>query len=210
MTAGTTTPAARTIGLLGAGTALVACTVLVNHHPAPFPGEVGMVQAVNDLPRAVGAPLELVMPLGTLTGALVVALAVGVATRRLGPRPAIAVLLAAVSARWFGAVLKELIERPRPSVVLDDLTVRSQLHNFAYPSGHAAVAFALAQTTAPLVGPRRWVLFAVAGAVAVSRLYVGVHWPTDLIGGAALGVIVGAVALTLVGPPASTSPGRAR
>lgn len=207
MTPDTTTPTSPAISLVAAGAALVGCTLLVNDHPGPLPGEAGVLGAINDLPRAIGAPLELIMPVGTVSGALAVALIVAVATHRAGPRPAIAVLLAALSVRWFGEALKELIERPRPTVVLDTITLRDQVHNFAYPSGHAAVAFALAQTTAPLVGRWRGVPFAVACAVAVARLYVGVHWPTDLIGGAALGVVVGAVALFLVQPPAATSTG---
>jgi membrane-associated phospholipid phosphatase len=173
---------------------LGATTLLVANHLGPFPGEVGIVEAVNRLPRVIGAPLEVVMQLGTLGAALlVVGGVVGLTAPRVGP--GITVLVAALLGHQIDDVLKEIVERPRPGAVLPDLVPREVAEGFAFPSGHTTIAFALATAVAALL-PARWraVPFGLATGVAVARMYVGVHWPTDLVGGAALGIALGTAA----------------
>ena len=63
-------------------------------------------------------------------------------------------------------------------------------HDGSFPSGHAATSFAAA-TVLTLYLPRwapLWILLAVA--IGFSRVYVGVHYPLDVVGGAVLGVLV--------------------
>jgi undecaprenyl-diphosphatase len=73
-----------------------------------------------------------------------------------------------------------LVRRPRPRLeLLPPLT--GTVSGLSYPSAHAATSFAAA---AALGGPPA---HALAGAVALTRPYLGVHYPSDVIAGAALG-----------------------
>ena len=62
--------------------------------------------------------------------------------------------------------------------------------DFAFPSGHATRAFAAALLLTVRTKDWRWgaPLFAYASLMAVSRVYAGVHWPSDVLGGAVLGI----------------------
>lgn len=162
-------------------------------------GEAAVLRAVNDIPTAWGWPLRIVMQLGTLWVAVGVVALVALATRARGVAPAAAVLVAVAVAFRLDNVLKDIIERPRPARVLEGLHVREAIGGFAFPSGHTTMAFALAASLHPSVVPRwRWALWALATAVGVARLHVGVHWPADIVGGAALGTAIGTAAWLLV------------
>jgi undecaprenyl-diphosphatase len=104
-------------------------------------------------------------------------------------------LIAVALADWSAMGLKALIDRPRPPLrYAEPKTLVAVPHDASFPSGHAATSFAAA-TMLSLAFPRLApFLYVLAAAVAFSRVYVGVHYPLDVIGGAALGVLV-AIAL---------------
>jgi undecaprenyl-diphosphatase len=95
--------------------------------------------------------------------------------------------------------LKAVFDRPRPFERLAEAdpllggTVGASL-----PSGHAATSFAGAVLLAALVGRAVPFLFALAVLVSWSRVYVGVHYPLDLLAGAALGTAVALAVLALL------------
>jgi undecaprenyl-diphosphatase len=70
-------------------------------------------------------------------------------------------------------------------------------HDPSFPSGHAATSFACAALLAWLTPLPKALLFALAALIAFSRVYNGVHYPLDVLGGAALGLAV-ATALRLL------------
>jgi undecaprenyl-diphosphatase len=93
-------------------------------------------------------------------------------------------------------VVKPLVDRERPCRAIPNL-VRSAScgPGRSFPSGHAAVAFAFLVTAAPSI-PWGWaILGPLAALVAGSRVFLGVHYPSDVGGGAALGAAIGALGL---------------
>lgn len=88
-------------------------------------------------------------------------------------------------------LLKPLLHRTRPWLVVDGLTALvSPGDAYSFPSGHTCAAFAAAWTWRKQL-PRRWMgKLAVLAAVlmGLSRLYLGVHFPTDVLAGTLVGI----------------------
>jgi undecaprenyl-diphosphatase len=83
-----------------------------------------------------------------------------------------------------------LIERPRPFVTLPALSLLQE-PTLSFPSGHATIFFALA--TSVFLFNKKWGVFFFAAAliIAAARVMAGLHYPTDIFGGAVLGTAVG-------------------
>ncbi len=110
-----------------------------------------------------------------------------IGSRRLG----LAALLALAGSHLVVQLLKRQVERPRPYLVLaDSRVIAAPLTDYSFPSGHATASFAMA-TVLSMAWPR-WsvLLMALAALVGVSRTYLGHHYPSDVLAGAVIGVLV--------------------
>lgn len=112
------------------------------------------------------------------------------------------VLTIAVGELVFVGPLKEAIGRPRPFLTLPEVhLLLGRGQHASMPSGHAANAFAAMMVSFLFYRWTIWWLLPTACLVAISRLYVGVHYPSDVLAGAllgsayALGIVRGANAL---------------
>lgn len=89
-----------------------------------------------------------------------------------------------------GNFFKHLFERQRPFEVLDHVNRLVSAGSFAFPSNHAANAFAFATGIAWFFRKAAIPFLVIAMIVALSRVYVGVHYPSDIIAGSILGTAV--------------------
>lgn len=92
-------------------------------------------------------------------------------------------------------VAKGLVHRERPPYLVKGVRLpKGVSQSLGFPSSHAANAFAAARVLSAFAPPR-WFWWLLASAIALSRVYLGVHFPADSVGGALLGLAVGAFVL---------------
>jgi undecaprenyl-diphosphatase len=120
-------------------------------------------------------------------GAVWLAIAVALALAWRRPEVFVWTLAAYLATELTTDALKAATSRPRPDVD----TLVSRPHSSSFPSGHAATSFACATVLASFVPSWRVPLYVLAALIAWSRTYVGVHYPLDVLAGAAWGVLVG-------------------
>ncbi len=148
------------------------------------------VRRALELSGRFDLPLRVGMQFGTVAVAIVLAVLVLVVQRSLGRSAA--VVVAALAARQLAEVAKDLWDRPRPGAAYPDLVPRLFEAGHGFPSAHAAVAAAVAVAIAAGASRVWWAaLGALAIVVACARVYFGVHFVLDVVGGLALGTIVG-------------------
>ena len=84
-------------------------------------------------------------------------------------------------------ILKQVVHRPRPVDLVPGLFVAHHVGNPSFPSGHTTAAFALAAVLSVAWPRGRWLWWGLAAGVAGSRVYLGLHYPSDCLAGALIG-----------------------
>ncbi|MBU1099490.1 MAG: phosphatase PAP2 family protein [Bacteroidetes bacterium] len=112
---------------------------------------------------------------------------------RLGKIAAImTILLITVSDQLSSSLLKNLFARVRPCNELPDVNVLVFCSgSYSMPSSHAVNNFTVAAYFSNLYPKFKWILYSVAALIAISRPYVGVHYPSDIFVGGLIGIILG-------------------
>lgn len=101
-------------------------------------------------------------------------------------------LAAAVATELVYYGLKYMVARPRPFETMEQVRVIFEHPQTAsFPSGHATMAFMSAFLLHRLYGRKLTFVYLIAGLIAFSRIYIGVHYPSDVIAGAVLGLVLG-------------------
>jgi undecaprenyl-diphosphatase len=187
---------------VGVGSALVVVAVswLLVNRPDVSPAEERLFRIVNNGWGGLWPVLWPVMQLGNIAAPVIVAGVSSVVLRRW--RPAAAALVAGYGAWGAAQLIKGIALRDRPDVLLPAVLLREGADGLGFVSGHAAIAAALGAAVWPyLSGRGRAVVIVLTAMVAAGRVYAGAHLPLDVVGGAAIGVLIGLAAHALFGLP---------
>ncbi|HEY9897638.1 MAG TPA: phosphatase PAP2 family protein [Pantanalinema sp.] len=175
-------------------TAIVALPQNALAEPEAPSLDLSIVRGVNTLGSpALDAPMGLLSNNVFLLGA---PLALAVAADHTTFKAPAAAFVAEGLAGMSVMLIKPLFERPRPFAADPSLRTPSgkwETDPNSFPSGHAAVSFAAATAIADARPDYAWPAYGLAALISYSRMYNGVHYPTDLLAGALLGYGAGKV-----------------
>lgn len=168
--------------------------------PAPRRGGIDrrLFESINGLPhsalsdRYVSTLSDLGEGLGWVAGGVAIAMLGGQKGRRAGLATALASLTATYVVQ---KAVKPVFRRARPAVERGARVVGVRPLDTSFPSGHSASSFAAATALSMYYPKAAPIAFGVATGVGLSRVHLGVHYPSDTAVGAAVGIGIG----TLVG-----------
>ncbi len=178
---------------------LTLALTLGAHLTSRYPGDVRLAQTLQSLDVPVlGGVLHLENTIGSPWPAVTIIAALTLALFALR-RPGLALLFAGTNAlRGVGSIVKDLVLRPRPAVPL--VHVREHASGTSFPSGHVfsavllygmlAVLLELAPLPRPVRRGAQGVCLAIVLLMGPARVYVGAHWPSDVLGGYLWGTLL--------------------
>lgn len=137
--------------------------------------------------------LDITMPIVTKMGNLgLVWILMGLALIADRPYRAIGnlVLLTLIISTAFGeGIVKHIVKRVRPCELMNSMLLIDRPITYSFPSGHTFSSFAVAEVLSMYFYHYRPLFLGLAILIAFSRLYLNVHYPTDVMAGIVLGII---------------------
>lgn len=104
-------------------------------------------------------------------------------------------------------LLKPLFGRLRPEILNGAYLVQGgDASSYSFPSGHATIAFTLAVVLGFKEPKIRFLLYILASLISLSRVYLGKHFPSDIIAGAILGYLIGRLMINFYGKTKTLQP----
>jgi undecaprenyl-diphosphatase len=114
------------------------------------------------------------------------------------PYPFLLVAATSITTSLLNALFKYAVQRDRPpTIILDPKPLMEVPTTSSFPSGHTSTSFACAYVISRLAPRLTIPVFVLAALIGFSRVYVGVHYPLDVIAGAIFGLIVAKALLML-------------
>jgi len=111
-----------------------------------------------------------------------------------GKKVAVLAIIALITGYFLTEILKYIVARPRPFDVLEGVRVLTPIGDYSWPSGHSVASFTAATIIGKEYGLIYFIIFIIfASLIAFSRIYNGVHYPSDVISGALIGILIGLV-----------------
>ena len=137
-------------------------------------------------------PLDLIMPVFTYLGSLTFTILFCLSTfiypnkniRELGINASLTIILSTLIAQ----VIKTSVSRIRPFIKMPNLNIKKiGIDKYSFPSGHTTAAFSIAVSVALMYPGISSICISLATLVGISRMYLGVHYPSDVI----VGILIG-------------------
>jgi membrane-associated phospholipid phosphatase len=192
----------RTDGIVAlTGLAVLIVCGFIAHSGTVGRAERAVFRAINGLPDALSPAMRFAQFLGVLgVGPIVAVVALFLRRWRLG----LAALMVTGAKLMGERIVWAFVSRSRPGTTIPDAIVRGSTPTAgaAFVSGHVVLVTGLAWVLTPYLRDRWRILpWLVVALVAFARLYLGAHSPLDVLGGAALGFVIGGLTNLVVGVP---------
>ncbi len=136
--------------------------------------------------RALDQVMKGLTQLGATAAAVMISLLLLLYNRNMG----IALLMNLLSSQFIIHLIKRIVDRPRPYTTLEwAVAINPPKCRYSLPSGHSGSALSIALSLSSFFPALRIALLTIAVLVGISRIYLGVHYPTDVTLGFAIAIV---------------------